>query len=104
MPFKFNLKELLKSTYLKYIGCCLKLRAKPSKKLKLFKEGIEKLQKKFEITNIIRAMQDSDLVSTVVLAKYQKKLIRYFKKNVLHGTDLKDQNPINDHGLLVDEQ
>ena len=55
-PFKFKMSELLKSTYLKYIGCCLRLRRRPSKKFNLFKDGISKLQDKFEITNLIRSI------------------------------------------------
>ena len=85
VPFKYKMVELTKSTLIRYL-CCLRIlkkRFEVSRKYKLFNNGIKKLQKKFEITNIIKAMQDSELVSAVILAKYQKNLIRYFKRNVL---------------------
>jgi len=56
---------------------------KRSHKDRLFKIGVQKLEKEFEITTIMKKIRQVSLLSQIFLSKYQLKLTPYFPKNVL---------------------
>ena len=64
---------------LKY--CCI--RPKFNRKDKLFSKGVKHLTKQFEITHILASLRSVELLSSIILSKYQEFLVPYFKHNIL---------------------
>jgi len=56
---------------------------KRSHKDRLFKLGVQKLEKEFEITKMVKKIRQVSLLSQIFLSKYQLKLTPYFPKNIL---------------------
>ena len=59
-------------------------RKKDTIDFQLYNEGLDKLQKEFEIKKIIKKLRLIKISSQIILQKYQRKLIPYFECNTLY--------------------
>ncbi|CDW85465.1 UNKNOWN [Stylonychia lemnae] len=76
--FMYVLKEEIKD-FLKNKFCC-----RPrSKEHKMYMIGKQKIEKQLDISNLIKELRVLKLVSNVYLNKHQRKLVPFFKKNML---------------------
>lgn len=91
-PFKYYYKEEILNKMLRLCRCCIsdhtKLRAK--RRHLLYIDGVEKLQKEFDIVSIIQSVRKMRLVTDIFLARYQKALVPYFKANLLKHHKIKE--------------
>eukprot|EP00347_Sterkiella_histriomuscorum_P020761 403336568 len=81
-PFSYIFKDSLLDFFRKFLFCCCKSKKIQIKK-KLYEIAKEKIDKQLDISSIIKQMQVLKLVSQVYLNKYQRKLVPFFKKNML---------------------
>ena len=88
-PFIYTLKE-----YVMGACFCKKTHHQMQRKLQ-YEKGVEKLQKSFEITTLIKELRRTKLMTHIFFAKYQRALIPYFKQYLLRdqklSLDLKKQ-------------
>eukprot|EP00347_Sterkiella_histriomuscorum_P017583 403348782 len=76
--FKYTIGEAWKNLY-GSICCC----RKATMKKRMYEIGKEKVEKELDISSIIKQMRVLKLVSKIYLNKYQRKLVPFFKSNML---------------------
>ena len=73
----------------------------------MFNHASQMLDKEFDVVNFIRRMRKFSLLKNIMLTKAQRKLIKYFKNNVIPNPDdpnyekyksVRDLNPKTVHG------
>ena len=84
--FVFTLSDFMKAKCYENI-CCRKSYSQKKNYLKYMK-GVSKLNKSFEVTTILKQLRKTQLMTQVVLAKYQRTLIPYFRQYMI--TDVKE--------------
>ncbi len=71
--------------------CCLYSKTKKEKFIrreKLYNKAIRKLQNEVDITSILKTLRNTNLITHIFLSKYQRKMIPYFKENIIQeGSD-----------------
>lgn len=56
-------------------------------KYSLYRQGVDKLEKEFDILRYLRKIRVANSVANLTLKKYQKMLIPFFDKNILKIQD-----------------
>ena len=68
--------------------CCKRSYQQLRERRRKYDNAIEELEEEFDLINIIKSLRNSRLVSHMVLEKYQLRMIKYFKRNVLTSEQL----------------
>ncbi|CDW73859.1 UNKNOWN [Stylonychia lemnae] len=78
IPFFYSIKTAIKQKF-QQIFCCKKQRFQQE----LFELGKELIEKQFDISNILKDLRSFKMINSVLLSKFQRKLIPNFKKYLL---------------------
>ena len=57
----------------------------------MYKQARAEIEKQFDVIEVFTALRKAELVSQVVLAKYQKYFLPYLKDNVLNDNKEEDK-------------
>eukprot|EP00347_Sterkiella_histriomuscorum_P011204 403373351 len=89
-PFQYVFKDGFRDFIRTYFCCCMNNRRVRLRK-QLYSLAKEKIQKQLDISNIIKQMKVLKLVQRVYLSRYQRKLVPFFKKNMLSNKLLRQK-------------
>ncbi|CDW78160.1 UNKNOWN [Stylonychia lemnae] len=78
IPFIYSIKTAIKQK-LQQIFCCKKQRFQQE----LYELGKDFIEKQFDISNILKDLRSFKMINSVLLSKFQRKLIPNFKKYLL---------------------
>eukprot|EP00347_Sterkiella_histriomuscorum_P010830 403374764 len=81
-PFQYMFKDGMRDFIRTYL-CCCRNNSRIRLRKQLYEVAKGKIEKQLDIANIIKQMQVLKLVSRVYLNRYQRKLVPFFKKNML---------------------
>ncbi|CDW87114.1 UNKNOWN [Stylonychia lemnae] len=99
-PFSISTIQAIRYK-LKFLFCCCRKRYQ-SYQFELFEFGKSKIERQFDISIILRDMRSFKMANNLVLSKFQRQLIPYFKKSLLnqkYANDQARQNKENESDL-----
>jgi len=83
------LGDELKASFKSTICCCLKKTRRELRNNELYKKALKKIDNELDIRHISKELRTLKFISNVMLTKYQRYMIPFFKQHLLNFMDAK---------------
>jgi hypothetical protein len=85
---------VLSSGFRKYVCCCLRVSKLKQRQRGLYEKALRKIDHELDIRHISRELQTLRFITKILLTKYQRLMIPYFKQHLLNYEDQKEPDSL----------